>query len=358
MTEANTAVLGVLAPLSLIRNAIIFVVYTVMLLFISVELTTVSCIVVFLSFLILRAWVKKTKYTGRSITAANSNLSTFIVERLASFRLVRISNSKYNETQKFLSLSENHASKMVLNGKYQLKIDLVLEPFVILACLNFIYFSYSLFSLPLEMIGVYLLIVLRLLPILKALIQDWQRLNKNMGSIEIVEAEYSELEANAEMNIGTKNFIDLKENIQFENVSYSYTNSSSFAVKDLNLEVPAVSWSVIVGPSGSGKSTFIDLISKVRAPTLGRISLDGTDISEFCADSLRNKTAYVAQIPQFFSGSVKSHLLHGNENVSLDDVTAVCQELGVHDFIMRLDSGYDTLRAKMGQAYQAAKNID
>ena len=103
-----------------------------------------------------------------------------------------------------------------------------------------------------------------------------------------------------------------------------------------------------MGPTGVGKSTLVSLIPRFYDVTSGSISLDGTDIRNLDVDELRKNVSIVLQDVFLFHGSVRDNILFGNPQASEREMIEAAITANIHDFIMTLPKGYDTLIGERG----------
>ncbi len=152
---------------------------------------------------------------------------------------------------------------------------------------------------------------------------------------------------------GSRHIESLQGDIQLESVSFSYKKSDpqyrpKDVLKDLSLHIPAGSTAALVGLSGSGKSTIIRLISKLYEAGRGRVLLDGIHIRELDKDTIRKNIALVDQKPYIFNLSIKENLLLVKPDMSEEEMIAVCKKACIHDDIMSMTDGYDTVVGEGG----------
>lgn len=134
----------------------------------------------------------------------------------------------------------------------------------------------------------------------------------------------------------------LRKEIRFEGVSYGYSRGRT-VLQDLNLLIAAGSSMAIVGASGSGKSTLIKLITRIIDPVQGSISFDGVDIRRASVASLRRNTGHVLQENHIIRGSIAENLRFAKHDASQAQIEDAAQNAEIHDFIMSLPQGYETL---------------
>lgn len=141
-----------------------------------------------------------------------------------------------------------------------------------------------------------------------------------------------------------ENAIDLpkgKGEICFKDVQFSYTENQPI-LKNVNLHFPAGKMTALVGASGSGKSTIINLIMRMYDPDHGSVEIDGTDIRQVTFNSLREKLAYVGQDTFLFSNTIMYNIGLGHPNATEEDIIAAAKAANAHDFIMKMQGGYNT----------------
>ena len=141
---------------------------------------------------------------------------------------------------------------------------------------------------------------------------------------------------------------DIKGAVTFDHVDFDYVEGVP-VLRDINLDVQPGETIALVGSTGAGKTTFTSLILRFYEVTGGRILIDGIDLRQLNRASLTRRTGVVLQDPFLFSGTVKQNILYGRLEASDDEVIEAGKAVGAHDFIMRLDNGYDTELHERGQ---------
>ncbi|MBI5677555.1 MAG: ABC transporter ATP-binding protein [Planctomycetes bacterium] len=140
----------------------------------------------------------------------------------------------------------------------------------------------------------------------------------------------------------------IEEGVCFKNVSFSYDGSKEFILKDIDLTIHKGEVLAIVGESGAGKSTIVNLIPRFYDPVKGCIEIDGTDIRKIKRESLLGHTAIVAQQTFLFNRSFYENILYGRKNATLEEVQSAAKAANIHEFIMSLPNGYDTVVGELG----------
>lgn len=144
--------------------------------------------------------------------------------------------------------------------------------------------------------------------------------------------------------------IDLPEmvgHVRFENVSFSY-DGKELVLKDLSLEAKPGQTIALLGATGSGKSTVINLIPRFYDVTSGRVTVDGYDVRDITLKSLRRPIGIVLQETFLFSATLKENIAYGRQDASMDEIIAAAKAARIHDFIVSLPEGYDSLVGERG----------
>lgn len=140
----------------------------------------------------------------------------------------------------------------------------------------------------------------------------------------------------------------LHKQIEFKNVSFGYHNNKQWALKDINLTIPAGETIALVGRSGSGKTTFINLLLRSFDPQKGKILIDGNDIRDVTQESLRRQIAVVPQEVDLFSRTVAENISYGKFDMKKGQIENAAKTALAHDFILKLDKGYKTVVGERG----------
>jgi ABC-type multidrug transport system fused ATPase/permease subunit len=135
--------------------------------------------------------------------------------------------------------------------------------------------------------------------------------------------------------------------IKVENVSFAY-GDSGHSVEDVSLCISQGETIGLVGATGAGKSTLALLLCRFYDPTKGRVLLNGLDIQSYPVEDLRNQFSLVFQDTFLFSASIRDNIAYGHPEVRFEDVVNAASLAEIHDFVMTLPEGYDTVIGERG----------
>lgn len=140
---------------------------------------------------------------------------------------------------------------------------------------------------------------------------------------------------------------DIHGDIDFEHIDFSYVEGER-VLKDLSLTVKPGQKIAIVGATGSGKTTIVNLLTRFYELDGGRITIDGTDITEIPKATLRRAIAIVLQDTVLFSDTIRSNIKYGRLDATDDEMKRAAATARADTFIERLPEGYDTVLAESG----------
>lgn len=143
----------------------------------------------------------------------------------------------------------------------------------------------------------------------------------------------------------------IKGEIKFEDVSFIYdkgTPAETRVLENVSFTIEPGETIALVGPTGAGKTTIVNLISRFYDIDSGKIFIDGYDLTEVSLESLRRQMGIMTQDNFIFHGTVRDNIMYGKLDASEEEMIAAAKAVNAHDFIMKLENGYDTVLKEKG----------
>lgn len=185
----------------------------------------------------------------------------------------------------------------------------------------------------------YIVIFSQIIPPAKTFAQGFYSMQKGLASaeriFEILDAEEVIVEKANPVRIH-----EFKDSIEYSKVWFRYKNEP--VLKNISLEIKKGKIVALVGQSGSGKSTMADLIPRFYDAYEGEIRIDGIPIKDYRIDDIRSLTGLVTQEPILFNDSVFNNIAFGKTNVTSEDVVNAAKIANAHEFIEKMEEGYDS----------------
>ena len=129
--------------------------------------------------------------------------------------------------------------------------------------------------------------------------------------------------------------------ITFDHVSFSYDKDTQ-VLNDVSFKVEAGETIALVGPTGAGKTTIVNLISRFYDVQEGNVYIDGYNVKDVSIESLRMQMGIMTQDNFLFSGTIKDNIRYGKLDATDEEIIEAAKSVNAHDFIMKLEKGYDT----------------
>lgn len=144
---------------------------------------------------------------------------------------------------------------------------------------------------------------------------------------------------------------DIKGEVAFNNVSFTYdegTESETKVLDNVSFTAKPGETIALVGPTGAGKTTIVNLISRFYDIQKGTITIDGYDLKKVTMNSLRKQMGVMTQDNFIFHGTVRENIAYGKLNATDEEIVRAAKAVDAHDFIMKMEKGYDTELKEQG----------
>lgn len=293
---------------------------------------------------------KKMEESFREVRRKIANINAQLENSISGIRVAQSFTNEDYEIEKFAK--GNHQFKEARKHSYKIMAEFaagiglttnVLNLLVISAGGYFIYRGY----INVGDLVAYMLYVNFFMQPIRRLSDFMQQFQDGMSGFERF-VEVLEIEPDIVDKEDAIELKDVKGNIKFEGVSFSYADDKDKVLSNLNLEIQQGKTVAIVGPSGAGKTTLCHLIPRFYEIDEGRIFIDGININDIKLKSLRQNIGLVQQDVFLFTGTIMDNISYGDPSKSEEEIIEAAKKARIHDFISTLPNGYDTYIGEKG----------
>lgn len=300
-----------------------------------------------------RLWLQ-TMPLFRNMQLILGRLSSYIQQNIVGMKTVRIFRREKDMVDGFKDVEEVYVNTAVSAGKLQ-SIYMPLGPAILTLGITLVYvYAGETLGTPGSALAVAqvgnIILFARYMMRLTFPIRD---VSQTLGSWIIAYAglervlEITDAPRNVEDLPGAKDVRIQNGKLELENVTFGYAKERPVLNK-VTFTVQPGEKIAILGATGSGKSSLIYLVPRFYDIQEGTIRIDGKDIRQFKLDSLRQQIGVVLQDVFLFTGTIRENICFGKPEASMDQITQAAKAARIHDFIMSLPSGYDTLVGERG----------
>lgn len=292
----------------------------------------------------------KMEETFRQVRKKIANVNSQLENSISGVRVAKSFTNEEYEIEKFNEGNEDYSESR--KESYRVMAEFISGIGIISNVLNLLVISIGGYFVYKNVIDfgdlfAYTLYVNFFMQPIRRLTEFTQQLQDGMTGFERF-LEVMEIEPDIVDKEGAIELCDIKGNIQFNNVSFSYNNGEDTVLSSLDLNIEAGKTVALVGPSGAGKTTLCHLIPRFYEIKEGEILLDNKDIRDIKIKSLRKNIGLVQQDVFLFTGTIKENILYGNPSATEEEVIDAAKKASIHDFIMTLTEGYNTYIGEKG----------
>ncbi|MEE0959491.1 MAG: ABC transporter ATP-binding protein [Lachnospiraceae bacterium] len=281
----------------------------------------------------------------------SSNLNAYIHEELSGIRIIQSFTAKDEAMDNFDGLLKEHKDSFV-------NAVLIADGFSALIEISWGVGTFLLYYIGVKVLGVGTVGVGTLLAFGTYSTMFWSPIrnlanfyNKIVTNISAAERIFEILDTEPEIS-DSKDAYELPEikgAVEFDDVTFSYSDKAdSNVLQNVSFSVKPGENIALVGPTGAGKTTIVSLISRFYEVSSGRILIDDNDISKVSIESLRSQMGVMTQDNFLFSGTIKDNIRYGKLDATDEEIINAAKAVHAHDFIMKLEKGYDTEISERG----------
>jgi ATP-binding cassette subfamily B multidrug efflux pump len=272
-----------------------------------------------------------------------SNLNAFIHEDLSGMRIIQSFTAEEETRETFDVLLKEHrdsfVSAVVLNDAFGSVIDFSWG----VGLISMYFFAVSMFGIDAGNVGTLIAFSMYITMFWRPIMNLSNFYNQLITNIAGAERIFDILDTQPEI-ADSENVIELPEitgEVTFEHVSFSYDEDTP-VLNDVSFKIKPGETIALVGPTGAGKTTIVNLISRFYDVQKGSIYLDGYNVKDVSIESLRKQMGIMTQDNFLFSGTIADNIRYGKLDATEEEIIAAAKAVNAHDFIMKMEKGYDT----------------
>ncbi len=323
-----------------------FVVFLLLMLLISVQLTVVSIVFLFLVAMVIRFATRRADETGKAVVEENKQFGLRMWESINALQLIRAFAQEDYERGRFTETSERVRRRL-------LKLDMLwatpgpVSEISITVLIGALVLVAQSASVGIAELAAFLSLLYRLQGPTRELLQSKIALDGLAGAIDDVD-DFLRATERPFLAEGSRSAGPVGEGVEFRNVSFRYAPDEPLALEDVSFTVPAGKTTAIVGESGAGKSTIMSLLFRFMDPASGEILADGVPLRDFRLQSWRKRLSLMSQEVHLFNDTIAANIRYGDLGAGMDEVREAAEVARADDFIRLLPDGYETMIADQG----------
>ena len=343
VTSAGTNVITVL-----VRDAFTILGLLGWMLYLNWKLTMIALCMAPITALIVRLFSKRLREMSRSGQSALGDITHVLDETLGAHKVVKVFGGQEYEINRF-SEATKRSRHFSMKQTVAASANVPLVQLVAAIALALIIYIATLQSSDNQTtVGGFVSFITAMLMLLapvKRLTGVSEALQRGLAAAEIV---FALLDRESEPDSGTIEIPRAQGALEFQNINLEYESGTNLALKDFSLKIAPGETVALVGQSGSGKTSLVNLIPRFYHPTSGHILLDGYDTATIKLTSLRNNIAFVSQDVVLFNDTIAANIAYGQQQATVEDITAAAEAAHAMEFIRELPQGLQTLAGENG----------
>jgi len=341
--------------LSVLSNVVFLVGSAAIMVSLSSRLFLISIAAVPVSLWALQHYQRRLAGRVRAVRERSSDIGSFLLETLLGMRLVVSSNAEAREVERFRARNQGFLDALMSMQLTSFLAGAV--PGTVLTASTAAIFLYGGKLVIDRQISTGSLIALMAYHMrLLAPVQNLMGLYTNLvsGSVSLSRVwELFDVPVEISERPGAVDLTDSRGEIEFDRVSFRHGGNT--VLSELSFRVPPGTICAILGPSGAGKSTIADLLVRFYDPDGGAILFDGHDLRDLTLASLRRSVVLLDQSPYLYQASVRENMAYARPEATDDEIREAARAAAIHERVLALPDGYDTIIAEPGQTLSAGE---
>ncbi len=340
MTSGMLTVFGNLAGL---------VVVVVALVLLDWQLALLTFVTVPLLVGLMILWQRRARLAFVNVRQAIAVVNSTLNENVSGVKVIQSMSREGENSRRFDQVNRSNLSANVEAGRLSAVVLPLVEIIVAIAVALALVAGAALVhnnSVQVGVLAAFVLYIQRFFDPIRDMVLQYTQIQRAMaGGVRIFEVLDTKPEIVDAPGAVELDVIDGR--VDFDHMTFEYIEGQP-VLKDIDLHVEPGETIAFVGQTGAGKSTMTSLISRLYEVTSGSISIDGIDLRKINRKSLTRQMGVVLQEPFLFSGTVRDNIIYGRLDATQAEIETASEAVGAHEFIMRLENGYDTMLNERG----------
>jgi subfamily B ATP-binding cassette protein MsbA len=308
------------------------------------KLTLIALVVVPLTAVIVRTTTGRLRRLNRDNQRVTGEMTQVVEEAARGHQVIRVFSGERYERKRFEARSEalrGFSQRMTVAAAATVPITQIATALAVSVVIVIAIRS----DMSVGEFTNFITLMLMLLQPLKALVEVNGPMQRGMSAAETV---FEMIDAPLEHDSGTKVLGHATGHLQFDHVSFRYSDNNPLALSGVSLDILPGQTVALVGVSGGGKSTFVNLVTRFYSPQSGRLLLDGVPYEDISLASLRAQLAMVSQNVVLFDDTLGANIAYGAEQVDSARLAAAIKAAHLSDVVAALPDGVDTMIGENG----------
>ncbi len=286
----------------------------------------------------------------------SSNLNAFLHENISGIRIVKTFAAEDESLETFDELTKEHKDSFIDAVRVNDAFNSVIEISTAVSIVTMLYVAVMVLHMDATNVGL-------LVAFSSYLSLFWQPI-ANLGSfynqiitnLAAAERVFEVIDLEPEIKDGelVGEMPEIIGRVRFRDVGFSYEDGVP-VLKDVNFDINPGETIALVGPTGAGKTTIVNLISRFYDVQTGTVLIDDSDVKDVSIDSLRSQLGIMTQDNFLFTGTIRENIRYGKLDATDEEIEEACKKVNAHDFIMKLEKGYDTELTERGGGLSAGQ---
>ena len=286
----------------------------------------------------------------------SSNLNAFLHEDISGIRIIKTFAAEDEALESFDELTKEHRDSFMDAVRVNDAFNTVVEISTAISVVSMYYMAINVLRVGAAEVGLLVAFTSYLslfwMPIAN-LGSFYNQIIANLAAAERV-FEVIDLEPEIKDGEAVGEMPQITGRVRFENVGFSYEDGVP-VLKNVNFDITPGETIALVGPTGAGKTTVVNLISRFYDAQSGKVLIDDSDVKDVTIESLRSQLGIMTQDNFLFTGTIRENIRYGKLDATDEEIEEACKKVGAHDFIMKLEKGYETELKERGGGLSAGQ---